>query len=117
MQPSDGEKVDRAGLLKRLLNVLWGFVPNAQHDSANKTFYLGRIIQATAQGVLHPFSRRLCSTQNRIAAAVPDQRSVFRITGEKHSTNIMPRKIRAHVELAGVSWRCDRLGGSKQLQF
>ena len=117
MQAGDGEKVNRAGLLKRLLNVLRCFVPDAKHDSTDETFYLGRIVQAAAQRVLHPCARSLCSAQHRIAAAVADQRAVLRITSEEHSTDIMPRKISTHIELAGVSRRRDWLRGSKKFQF
>ena len=70
MQSSDREQVNRAGLLKRLLNVFRCFVPNAQYDSTDETFYLGRIAQATAQRVLDPYARRLCRTQDWIASAV-----------------------------------------------
>ena len=109
--------MNRAGLLKRFLNVLRCFVPDAKHDSTDKTFYVGRIVQAAAQRVLHPCARCLCSAQDRIAAAVADQRAVLWITDEEHSTDIMPRKVSAHIELAGVSWRRDWLGGSKKFQF
>src|SRR5438046_6658238 len=115
MQASDGEKVNRAGLLKRLFNVLGCFVPNAKHDSTDETFYLGRIVQAAAQRVLHPCARRLCSAQDRIAAAVANQRAVLRVPNEQHSTDIMPRQISAHVELAGIARRRDRLRSSKKL--
>src|SRR6266513_3274651 len=117
MQASDGEKVNRAGLLKRLFNVLGCFVPDAKHDSTNETFYLGRILQAAAQRVLHPCARRLCSAQDGIAAAVANQRAVLRVPNEQHSADIMPRQISAHVELAGIAWRRDRLGSSKKLQI
>jgi hypothetical protein len=117
MQASDSEKVNRARLLKRLLNVLRCFVPDAKHDSTDETFYLGRIVQAAAQRVLHPCARRLCSAQDGIAAAVADQRAVLRVTSEEHSTDIMPRQVSAHIEFAGVARRADRLGGSKKFQF
>src|SRR5260370_33923501 len=103
MQSSDGENVNRAGLLKRLLDVLRCFVPDAKHDSTYETLCFGRIVQAAAQRVLHPCARRLCSAQDRIAAAVADQRAVLRIPDEQHSANIMPRKVSAHIEFAGVS--------------
>jgi hypothetical protein len=117
MQASDGEKVNRTGLLKRLFNVLWRFVPDAEHDFTDETFYLGRIVQAAAQRVLHPRARCLCSAQDWIAVAVADQRAVLRIPSEEHSTDITPRKVSAHIELAGISWRRDWLGGSKKFQF
>src|SRR6266480_4642584 len=117
MQSSDGEKVNRASLLKRLLNVLRCVVPDAKHDSTDKTFYLGRILQAAAQRVLHPCARRLCSAQDRIAVAVADQRAVLRIPNEQHSADIMPCQISAHIELAGIARRRDRLRSSKKLQL
>src|SRR5262249_52009779 len=117
MQASDGEKVNRAGLLKRLLNVLRCFVPDAKHDSTDETFYFGRIVQAAAQRVLHPCARRLCSAQDRIAAAVANQRTVLWVTSEEHSTDIMPRQVSAHVELAWVARRPDRFGGTQKIQF
>ena len=114
MQSSDCEKMDRAGLLKRLLNVFRCFVPNAQYDSTDETFYLGRVAQATALRVWDPYARRLCRTQDWIASAVANQRAVFRITSEEHSTDIMACEVSVHVEFAGVSWRRDWLGGSKE---
>src|ERR1051325_11112765 len=117
MQSSDREKVNRAGLLKRLLNIFRCFVPNAQDDSTDEAFYLGRIVQAAAQRVLHPGARRLCRTQHRIAYAVADQRAVFRITSEEHSTDIVACEISVHVEFAGVSWPRNWFGGSKKFQF
>ena len=117
MQAGDGEKVNRASLLKRLFNVLGCFVPDAKHDATYETFCFGRIVQAAAQRVLHPCARRLCSAQDRIAAAVADQRGVLRIPNEQHSADIMPRQISAHIEFAGVSWCRDWLGGSKKFQF
>ena len=48
MQAGDCEKVNRAGLLKRLFNVLRCFVTDAKHDPTDETFYLGRIVQAAA---------------------------------------------------------------------
>jgi hypothetical protein len=59
----------------------------------------------------------LCSAQDRIAAAVANQRAVLRIPNEQHSADIMPRQISAHIELAGITRRCDRLRSSKKLQF
>src|SRR5262249_57976938 len=115
MQPSDREMVNRAGLLKRFLNVLCCFAPDAKHDSADETFYLGCIVQAATQRVLHPGARCLCSAQHRIAAAVPDQRAALRITSEERSTDIVPRKVSAHIEFAGVAWRADRLGGFQKV--
>src|SRR5215831_12694248 len=103
MQSSDREKMDRAGLLKRLLNVFRCFVPNAQYDSPDEIFYLGRIVQATAQRVFDPYARRWCRTQDWIASAVADQRGVFPITSEEHSTDIMACEVSMHVEFAGVS--------------
>src|SRR4029077_3732887 len=117
MQASEGEKVNRAGLLKRLLNVLRCFVPDAKHDSTDETFCLGSIVQAAAQRVLHPCARSLCSAQHRIAAAVADQCAVFRITSEEHSPDIMPCQVSMHIELTGVSWRRVWLGDSKKFQF
>src|SRR5215475_16193717 len=72
MQAGDGEKVNRAGLLKGLLDVLRSFVPDPKHDSTDETFYLGRIVQAAAQRVLHPYARRLRSAQHRIAACMTE---------------------------------------------
>src|SRR5437763_15141827 len=100
MQPGDGEKMNRAGLLKRFFNVLRCFVPDAKHDSTDETLYFGCIVQAAAQRILHPHARRLCSPHDRIAAAVADQCAVLWVTSEEHSEDIMPRKVRAHVELA-----------------
>src|SRR5580765_4091306 len=117
MQAGYSEKMDRAGLLKRLLDVLRCFVPNAKNDSTDEIFYLRRIVQAAAQRVLHPCTRRLCSAQDRIAAAVADQDAVFRITSEEHSTDIMPCQVGTHIEFAGVSWRRDWLDRSKKFQF
>src|SRR5262249_27304855 len=117
MQSSDGEEVNRAGLLKRFLDVLRCFVPNAEHDSTDETFYFGRIVQAATQRVLHPCARRLRSAQDRIAAAVVDQRAVFRIAGEEHPTDIVSSEISAHIEFAGVSWPRDWLCNSKEFQF
>ena len=114
MQSCDSKEMERAGLLKRLLNVLRCVVPDPKHDSTDETFYLGRILQAAAQRVLHPCARRLCSAQDRIAAAVVNQRAVLRIPNEQHSADIMPRKVSSHVELAGIAWRRDRLGGTKK---
>src|ERR1700747_2058993 len=108
--------MNRAGLLKWLFNVLRSFVSDPKHDSTNETLYLGRIVQAAAQRVLYPCARCLCSAQHRIAATVADQGAVLRITSEQHSTDIMPCEVGAHVEFAGVPWRCDRLGGSKKFQ-
>src|SRR5258708_39853929 len=117
MQASDREKMNRAGLLKRLLNVLRCFVPDSKHDSTDETFYFGRVVQAAAQRVLHPCARRLCSAQHRITAPVADQRAVLRITSEEHSTDIMPRKVSTHIEFAGVSRRFDELPRSKKFPF
>src|SRR5258708_38287273 len=111
MQSSDGEKVNRAGLLKRLLNVLRCVVPDAKHDSTDETLCLGRILQAAAQRVLHPYARRLGGAQDRIAAAVANERAVLRVPNEQYSADIMPRQRSAHIELAGIAWRRDRLGG------
>src|SRR4029453_9784464 len=112
-----GEKVECAGLLKWFLNVFRRFMPDAKHDSADETLYLGRIVQAAAQRILHPCARCLCSAQHRITAAVADQRAVLRITSEEHSTDIMPREISAHIEFAGIPRRRDRFGGTKKFQI
>src|SRR5215471_6228603 len=117
MQSSDSEKVNRAGLLKRLLNVFRCFVPNAEDDPTDEIFYLGRLVEASAQRILHPCPRRLCRSQDRIAAAVADHCAALRITSEKHSTNITPRQISAHVELAGVARRPNKFCGTKKFQF
>jgi hypothetical protein len=59
----------------------------------------------------------LCGAQDRIAAAMADQRAVLRITSEEHSTDVMPCQVGTHIEFAGVSWRRDWLGSSKKFQF
>src|SRR6266487_1041889 len=89
----------------------------AKHDSAKKILHLRRVLQTAAKCVLHPSPRLLRCAHDRVATAVSNQRAVFRIANEKHSTNIAAREIRTHIEFAGISRRRDWLGSSKKLQF
>src|SRR5260370_39593344 len=104
-----------SGLLKRFLDVLWRLVPEAKHDSAQKILHLRCVLQTAAKCILHPSPRLLRCAHDRVAAAVSNQRTVFRIANEEHSTNVAAREIRTHIEFAGLSQRRDCLCTSRKL--
>src|SRR6266540_7200961 len=117
MQTSDSKKVKRAGLLKWFLDVFRGLVPETEQDPTEKILNLRRVLQSSANCVLHPCARFLRETQDRVATAVPNQGAVLRITNKEHSTDVVTRKVRAHIEFARISGRRDYFRDSKQLQF
>ena len=116
MQTSDSEKMKRAGLLERFLDVFRCLVPESKHDSTEKILHLRRVLQPSAKRVLHPGARFLCRMQDRVSTAVANQRAVFWITNKQHATNVPPRKIRAHIEFARISRRRDDFRSSEKPQ-
>ena len=117
MQTGDSEQVKRAGLLKWFFDVLRRLMPEPEHDSAEKALHFGCVLQSTANRVLHPVARLLRQPQDRIPTTVSNERSILGITNKQQPTNVATRQVRAHVEFAGISWRCDRLGRSSKFQF
>ena len=116
MQARDRKKVKRPSLLKWFFDVFRCLVPESKHDPTQKILRLRRVLQSSANCVLHPCPRLLRQTQNRVATAVPNQCAVLRIDKE-HSADVVTRQIRAHIEFAGISRRRDDFRGSEKLQF
>src|SRR5947207_950670 len=106
-----------ARLLKWFFDVFGRLLSQPEHDSAEKSLYLWRVLQAAAQPILHPTPRFLCGAQDRIAPAVANQRAVLRVPDEKRSAHIVPRKISTHVKFAWISRRGNWLGRSQKFQF
>ena len=117
MQARDRKKVKRTSLLKWLFDVFRCLVPESKHDPTQKILRLRRVLQSSTNCVLHPCPRLLRQAQNRVATAVPNQCAVLRIADKEHSTDVVTRQIRAHIEFTGISRRRDDFRGSEKLQF
>jgi hypothetical protein len=70
VKSGDGEEMQRPGFLKRLFNVFGRLVAQSQHDPAEKTLDVWRVVQTATKRILQPRPRVLRRTQNRIAATV-----------------------------------------------
>src|SRR5438309_11634829 len=106
-----------ARLLKWFFDVFGRLLSQPQHDPTEKSLYLRRVLQATAQPILHPTPRFLCGAQDGIAPAVANQRAILWVSDEKRPAHIVPRKISTHIKFAWISRRGNWLGSSKEFQF
>ena len=110
MQSGDGEKMERAGLLERLLDVVRRFVPQAERHPVDERDHFRRILQFPAQGGAHPFPRPCRAPCQRIATAALKNCSVLWIAGKDTGAHIAPREISPHVKDPWIPcWR-NRLG-------
>jgi hypothetical protein len=91
MQTSYSKKMERAGLLKRLLDIFRSLTPQAERDPADEILDVGRIAQAATEHILKPSARLLRDAQDLIATAMPNQRAIFWIADKQTPMNIMAR--------------------------
>jgi hypothetical protein len=106
--------MQRPGLLKLLLDFVRGLVARTQHHSADETMDFRRIFQASRQHALHPFAGLLGGAPDGVAAGMAENAAILRVAHQQSVIDILPREIRAHVELARISRRRDPLRHSEK---
>ena len=117
VQTGDREEMQRARLLKLLLDFIWRVIANAEHHSADEPAQIRRIFQSARQRRLHPGSRNLGRAHDATAVAAAQNSPIFRIAHDERVTNVLPREVGAHVEFAGIAWTFDGLRDAEQLQL
>src|ERR1700719_3368991 len=117
VQAGDGKEMKRARLLEWFFDVFRGLMSKTERDSADKILHVRRVVQTLTKSALHPGTRFLHRTQNRISTAMPDEHAIPRIANKHTATNVPAREIGAHTESARISGRRDRFRDSEKLQL
>src|SRR5207253_785256 len=74
-------------------------------------------LQTATESCLHPGARLLSRAQDRIAAAVTNQRPFFGITNKQTSIYIPACQVRSHIEFTRVSWGPNLFRNAEESQF
>ena len=111
-RPATANKMQGAGLLKWILDVVRRFVAQTERHAVDQGRHIRRILQAARDRRPHPSPRASRRAHDRIASADVQDRPVFRITDEDAIEDILSREICAEVEDSGIARRRNGLGDS-----
>src|ERR1051326_8681326 len=101
--------MERAGLLKRLLDVFRSLMAQTEDHAVDRAGDIWRVLEAATNCGLHPSARFLRGSEDSIAAAMIQDDAVLGVTDDQRAMDVLARKVRAHVELPRVARTVDRL--------